>query len=97
MYAILQNGENVTDKHDPYDERVIEFRPDGTFISSGRPFGHNAGKYDYKQDSSLLFLDSDVGPNDDSQWKVEIQDDTMTWHGFGTAWAEDFVIIQTRK
>lgn len=96
MYKVVQNGKDVTSEHDPYKERYVIINSDSTFKSGGRPFGENAGKYTYNSTDKTLFLDSDTGPEDDSYWKVNFKGDTMQWEGYGSEWAEDFVLIQIR-
>jgi hypothetical protein len=97
MQEVIQDGEDVTSEHDPYDERFMIFREDSTFESGGRPYGSNTGRYVYNSADNTLFLDSDAGPEDDSQWKVSIQADTMHWQGYGSEWAEAFELIQVRE
>jgi hypothetical protein len=48
-------------------------------------------------DENTLLLDSDAGPEDDSQWKITIQNDTMRWQGFGSEWADGFYIILVKE
>jgi len=88
MHEVIQDGQDVTSEHDPYDERFMIFREDSTFESGGRPFGRNTGRYVY---------DSADKTEDDSQWKVRIQGDTMHWQGYGSEWAEAFELIQVRE
>jgi hypothetical protein len=97
MLKVLQEKQDVTSDHDPFDERFIFVRSDSTFESGGRPYGSNTGKYVYDPENQILYLDSDAGPEDDSQWKVSIQGDTMFWHGYGSEWADDFEIIHLRE
>ena len=97
MHKVIQNGQDVTAEHNPHNERYIILKEDGSFESGGRPYGKNTGKYVFDSDKHTLFLDSDVGPNDDSQWYVNIKNDTMHWQGYGSEWAEDFQIIQIRS
>lgn len=44
-----------------------------------------------------LFLDSDAGPADDSQWKVSFKGDTMHWQGYGSDWALSFEILHLKE
>lgn len=97
MYKVVQSGKDVTSEHNPYHERYLELNTDQTFESGGRPYGMNTGKYIFDAKESTLFLDSDTGPEDDSQWRVSIQGDTMHWQGYGSEWANDFEIIQLRE
>jgi hypothetical protein len=97
MHKVMLNGQDVTTEHDPYDERFIILGKDSTFESGGRPFGKNTGKFVFNPGDQTLFLDSDAGPDDDSQWKVTIRGDTMHWIGYGSEWAVNFELIHTRK
>ena len=97
MHQIIQNGDDVTSDHNPFNDRYLIIKPDGTFESGGKPLGKNTGKYTLNMNADTLLLDSDVGPEDDSQWLVRVSNDTMYWQGFGTEWAENFQIIQVRK
>ena len=97
LHAVVQSGENVTEEHDPFDERFLTINEDGTFASGGRPFGENTGKYELNQEDMTLFFDSDLGEEDDSNWIVTLNGDTMHWQGYGTAWAEDFELIHVRE
>ena len=51
----------------------------------------------YCVDENMLFLYSDAGPEDDSQWKVTLEKDTMFWQGVGGEWANRFRIIHHRS
>lgn len=97
MYRVIQDGNDVTAEHNPYAERYILFFEDGTFESGGRPYGANTGRYTYIPDQQLLYLYSDAGPEDDSQWKVTLDNNSMTWQGFGGEWANRFRIVHHRS
>ena len=97
MNKVIQNGQDVTEEHNPHNERYLILKPDSSFESDGRPFGKNTGRYSFNEEDNKLFLDSDVGPNDDSYWNVRISNDTMFWQGFGSEWAENFQIVQIRN
>jgi hypothetical protein len=97
MYKVIQEGKDVTEEHNPYSERYLEFNSDSTFKSAGRPFGTNTGKYFFDENTSELFLDSDIGPEDDSYWKLKISNDTMYWQGYGSEWADNFQIAHIRS
>jgi hypothetical protein len=96
MYRVIQDGNDVTTEHNPYAERYILFFEDGTFETGGRPYGPNTGQYSYSSEQHLLYLYSDAGPEDDSQWKITIEKDTMTWQGLGSEWANRFRIVHHR-
>lgn len=96
MHMVIQDGKDVSPEHNPYEERFFILRADSTFESGGRPYGKNTGRYLYDPEAGTLILDSDTGPDDDSQWMIEIRNDTMYWQGYGSEWAEEFRIIQIR-
>jgi hypothetical protein len=96
MYKVIRDGENVTSEPDPYNERFLILKSDGSFESGGRPFGENTGKYVFNPADHTLFLDSDAGPEDDSRWIVTIRGDTMHWQGYGSEWAKGFELIHLR-
>lgn len=97
MLKVIQDGKDVTEEHNPFGERFFKMNNDGTFESGGRPYGRNTGKYVYTSESKHLFLDSDVGPDDDSNWKITLKGDTLLMQGTGTAWAERFQMIHVKK
>jgi hypothetical protein len=96
MLKVIQSGQDVTSEHNPFNERFISIRVDNSFESDGRPYGKNTGKYIFNNEESTLFLDSDSGPDDDSQWKVTFKGDTMHWQGFGSKWAEAFELLHIK-
>lgn len=96
MHQVIQEGKDVSAEHNPYGERYIVLETDQDYTSDGRPFGANTGKYTYDEYEGRLFLDSDVGPEDDSYWLVALGQDSMRWQGTGSAWAEDFEIVFVR-
>ena len=97
MNKVIQNGQDVTEEHNPHNERYLILKTDSSFESGGRPFGINTGKYSFNEEDNKLFLDSDAGPEDDSYWIVRISNDTMYWQGYGSEWAENFQIVQIRN
>ena len=97
IYKVIQNGQDVTQEHNPDNERYLILKSDSTFESGGRPFGKNTGKYIFNTEAETLLLDSDAGPEDDSQWKVSFIGDTMRWQGYGSEWADNFVLIHLKE
>lgn len=97
MHQVIQDGKDVTSEHDPYDERFMILNSDSTFESGGRPYGKNTGHYMFSSVDLTLFLDSDAGPDDDSQWKVSFKGDTMHWQGYGSDWALSFEILHLKE
>jgi hypothetical protein len=96
MQRVLRAGEDVSAEHNPYGERYILLQDNQQYTSDGRPFGANTGWYTYYEPKRRLFLDSDVGPEDDSYWLVQLKADSMRWQGTGSAWAEQFEIVFVR-
>ena len=97
MSQVIQNGSDVSSEHNPHAERYIIFKADQTFESGGRPYGANTGKYEFNPDLRTLFLDSDLGSDDDSYWKVTLNADSMHWQGYGSEWAEGFELVHVRS
>ena len=95
MSKVMEADEDVTKDHNPDNDRWIAFKGDGTFESGGQPFGPNTGKYTFS-DSLILYLDSDAGPEDDSEWSVQFEDQTMTWKGVGSPRAKSFTLVHRR-
>jgi len=97
MYKVIQDGKDVSSEHNPHNERYLILKSDSTFESGGRPYGKNSGKYVFNAEENTLFLDSDAGQEDDSQWEVTFLGDTMHWQGYGSEWAKDFELIHLRS
>ena len=93
MAAILQNGEDASEQHNPEDNRWIELKSDGTFVSDGDPYGRNTGKWTLDESKMELFLDSDVGEGDDSYWTVTIQDDEVVLKGTRFDFTQQFSMV----
>ncbi|MGB3541829.1 hypothetical protein [Rubrivirga sp.] len=96
MTRVYERGQDVTDQHDPADDRFIELYADGTFESGGQPYGRNTGRWTYDHARRDLVLDSDLGPEDDSQWVVTLRGDEMEWGGAGSEFARRFRITSRR-
>ena len=95
MHQVIQSDQDVTAEHNPNQDRWVEFYADGTFKSGGGAFGENTGKFTLQKEGMLL-LDSDAGPDDDSQWIITINQEVMEWQGLGSDWARQFKIIHHR-
>jgi len=56
MLQVFDGDKEVTEQHNPKNNRWITFNKDGTFKSGGDPLGDNIGKWtmDMKHQSSLL-------------------------------------------
>jgi len=96
MDKVYEYDKDVTEKHNPNNDRWIEFKSDGTFISDGQPFGYNKGRWRVENEQSILYLDSDVD-DDDSEWKISFNDDKTIWTGIGHLRKENTKLVHRRK
>jgi hypothetical protein len=96
MHEVYEYGNEVTEIHNPMGNRWIEFKEDGSFVSDGDPFGQNTGQWKADPETSVLYLDSDV-EDDDSEWKISIVSDRMTWTGIGHPRKENTKLVHIRK
>jgi hypothetical protein len=96
LEKVYEYGNDVTEKHNPKDERWIEFKSNGSFVSDGEPFGRNTGRWTADNDNLILNIDSDVD-DDDSEWKVTFDNDQSTWTGIGHPRKENTKLIHKRK
>lgn len=96
MDKVFEYDKDVTEKHNPANDRWIEFKPDGTFVSDGQPFGRNTGRWKVDNEQSILYLDSDVD-DDDSEWKISFDGDKTTWTGIGHPRKENTKLVHRRK
>ncbi|MBN7812414.1 hypothetical protein J0A68_15785 [Algoriphagus sp. H41] len=96
MEKVYEYENDVTEKHNPAQDRWIEFKSDGTFVSDGQPFGRNTGRWTADNEASILYIDSDVD-DDDSEWSVTFDKDLSTWTGIGHPRKENTKLIHKRK
>lgn len=96
MFKVYEYDHDVTAKHNPENNRWVDFKPDGIFVSDGDPFGRNTSRWKVDNKNSLLFIDSDVD-DDDSEWKVSIKGDEMIWTGIGHPRKENTKLVHKRK
>jgi len=100
MTKVLELSEDVTDKHNPDNNRWIRFSNDtetengGTFESGSGDKTENTGKWFITKDE--LFLDSDAGEDDDSYWQITIHKDKMHWKGKRFDFNKRFEIFHER-
>ena len=95
MDKVYEYGKDVSEKHNPKNNRWIEFKDDGTFISDGDPFGKNTGRWKIDNDKSILIIDSDVD-DDDSEWSLTLTGDEMIWTGIGNYRKENTKLVHRR-
>ena len=91
--SVFQDGNDVTDQHNPSDNRWIEFEDDGGFVSDGDPYGRNTGRWMMDLENKELYLDSDAGEGDDSYWIVGFEEGKMQWRGTRSEFTERFVVV----
>ncbi len=97
MDKIVVDGDNdVSEEHNPKKNRYIVFNEDGTFKSGGDPYGENTGKWTLDAENNELYLDSDVGEDDDSYWIIKIDGDNMHWQGARFEFSKRFQIYHVR-
>lgn len=97
MDTVHEEGQDVTEQHNPAGNRWIEFSGDGTFVSDGEPYGRNSGRWIFNAETRELYLDSDAGAGDDSYWIVRLSGDEMRWEGARSSFTERFEIVHTRQ
>lgn len=88
MVKVLELSEDVTENHNPDQNRWISFKADpdipgsGSFESGpGEEEIGNTGKWFFNEKEKEFFLDSDAGEEDDSYWEVSFNSDSMRWKG----------------
>jgi len=92
----VYDGENdVTNKHNPKNNRWIKFNRNGSFESGGDPHGYNDGSWELDPEKLILFLDSNT-EDDDSEWKIDFDDNKTIWTGIGTPRQEQFKLISKK-
>ncbi|MBV6640699.1 MAG: hypothetical protein KI791_08275 [Cyclobacteriaceae bacterium] len=94
MEKVMEGDKNVSQIHNPEGNRWIKFNRNGSFETGGDPFGYNDGNWKL-DDQLVLFLDSRE-ENDDSEWRLSIAGDQMTWTGIGTPRQESFKLVHVR-
>ena len=97
MKKVYDNSTDVTAQHNPQNDRWIVFAKDGSFKSGGISTGENTGKWQYTATNNQLFLDSDVGEDDDSYWLIQIEKDSMNWAGLRSSFAERFKLTFSKR
>ena len=96
MAKVTELDQDVSQTHNPANNRWITFLRDRTFKSGGEPYGDNSGKWKIDESKKILFLDSDAGEEDDSYWHIDFIGREMTWKGKNSEFAERFTLIFNR-
>ena len=100
MIKVREMSKDVTEQHNPENNRWIRFMPDsvaevkGTFESGRGDSTENTGKWIL--DGDELFIDSDAGQDDDSYWGVTFKNDKMFWMGRRFEFNKRFEIAHER-
>lgn len=98
MDRVYEDGEEVTEEHNPNGDRWIEFFPDGVFDSGGQPYGHNSGAWTFDPETGVLYLDSAAGEGDDSFWYVSFdrKKSEMRWKGVRSDFTSRFELVHVK-
>lgn len=100
MVKVVEMSKDVTEQHNPEDNRWINFMPDstgetrGTFRSGKGEILENTGKWVI--DGKELFIDSDAGEDDDSYWEITFDNNKMYWKGRKFEFNKRFKIVHRR-
>jgi len=81
MVEIYDGKKDISKERNPKGDRVLEFKKDSIYHSSGRPFAPRSGYWHFNETKEILFMDSEAGPGDDSKWVVSFKNDTFLFHG----------------
>ncbi|BDD12102.1 hypothetical protein FUAX_45340 (plasmid) [Fulvitalea axinellae] len=95
MVKVYDGDNDVTEKHNPKNNRWIKFNRNGSFESGGDPHGYNDGEWEFDSKKKVLFLDSNT-KDDDSEWKVSFEGNKMIMRGIGTPRQEGFKLISKK-
>ncbi len=96
MLKVLELSKDVTEKHNPDNNRWISFKEDSTFESGAGEKTENAGRWSIDEKEQELFIDSDAGENDDSYWEVKFEGDLMHWKGRRFEFNKRFEIVHEK-
>jgi hypothetical protein len=102
MEKVIEQSEDVTQNHNPRNDRWISFYEQsgidngGTFESGSGDKTENSGKWFYYEKENELYLDSDAGEADDSYWAITIKNDSMHWKGRRFEFNKRFEIFHSR-
>ena len=95
MVKVYDGKNDVTNKHNPKNNRWIKFNRNGSFESGGDPHGYNDGNWELDPEKLILFLDSNT-EGDDSEWKIIFDGNKTIWTGIGTPRQERFKLISEK-
>lgn len=92
MVKVYEGENDVTNEHNPKNNRWIKFNRNGSYESGGDPHGYNDGEWELDSEKLILFLDSKM-EDDDSEWKITFEDNKTIWTGIGTPRQEGVKLI----
>jgi len=95
LEQVIVDGVDVSQEHNPFNERWIEFLKNGSFQSDGRPFGKNSGTWSEEKTENIIHLKSKV-EDDNSDWVYELDKDKIRWTGFGDRKKQNTVLMHTK-
>lgn len=95
MVKVYNDENDVTNKHNPKNNRWIKFNRNGSYESGGDPYGDNDGEWELDSEKLILFLDSKM-EDDDSEWEISFEDNKTIWTGIGTPRQEQFKLIHKK-
>ncbi|MEM6768991.1 MAG: hypothetical protein AAF597_00280 [Bacteroidota bacterium] len=96
MVGVRIYEQDASSQLNPAGDRWLSFATAGTFSSGSGEQQENAGTFKLDETTTLLSLDSDAGPGDDSDWKVTIRNDTLFMRGVGTERQESSEVVLVR-
>ena len=96
MVTVLEGNQDITPVLNPDNDRWITFKADGTFQSGGGPHGPNKGSYLVDDTDATLYIDSDAGEDDDSNWRIQFREDLLYMRGIGSNRQEMTTVISQR-
>lgn len=95
MVKVFDGENDVTNEHNPKNNRWIKFNRNGSFESGGDPHGYNDGNWELDPEKLILFLDSNT-EDDDSEWRISFDENKTVWTGIGTPRQERFKLIHMK-
>lgn len=89
---------NVTNRENPNRDRVITFNEDGSFSSTGAPYGNISGRWEITEEGALsLIPDGNGAEPGPSVWRVEMDKLSMKWRSAGGETPEGLELYWSRQ
>ena len=96
MESVTIEGQDRGLDLNPENNRWLSFDLKGQFTSGSGSEQENGGTYQLDPNTATIELDSDAGEGDDSNWRIEIEEDVMIMRGIGTPRQESSVVRLVR-